>query len=428
MTRPAGTGPTETGPAGTGPAGTGRGTSRNGISRRGALGLVGAGALGAGIGVAAPTLRATAGAPPASLAFHGPHQAGITSPVQGHLHFAAYDVTARDRAALVRLLQRWTDAAAALTAGREVGRDGALAGPALAPPEDTGEALGHSAARLTLTFGLGPGLFDDRFGLAASRPAALADLPRFPGDALEPGRSGGDLCGQACADDPQVAVHAVRNLTRIASGTAAVRWAQLGFGRASVTSTAETTPRNLFGFKDGTANVKSDDTAALDEHVWAAAADGAAWMAGGSYLVARQIRMLTDTWDRTSLQEQEQIIGRTKGEGAPLGSRREHDEVVPSALPTRSHVALAHPSAHGGARMLRRGYNFVDGADGFGHLDAGLFFLAYQRDPRRAFVPVQRALARSDVMNEYVRHVGSSLWAVPPGVQPGGWIGQTLLS
>ena len=64
---------------------------------------------------------------------------------------------------------------------------------------------------------------------------------------------------------------------------------------------------------------------------------------------------------------------------------------------------------------------------GSGHLDAGLFFLAYQRDPRRAFVPIQTELARHDAMNEYVRHTGSSLWAVPPGVGPGGWWGETLL-
>ena len=161
--------------------------------------------------------------------------------------------------------------------------------------------------------------------------------------------------------------------------------------------------------------------------MWAAPGDGAPWMAGGSYLVARQIRMLVETWDRASLQEQEQVTGRTKREGAPLGGRSERDAVVPAALPPASHVALAHPSAHGGARMLRRGYNVVSGADGLGHLDAGLFFLAYQRDPRRAFVSVQRALSRSDAMGEYLRHTGSSLWAVPPGVPPGGWVGQTLL-
>ncbi len=304
----------------------------------------------------------------------------------------------RPTGALVALLQRWTRAAAALTSGREIGRDGALGGSSLAPPDDTGEALGHDASRLTLTFGFGPSLFDDRFGLSGSRPAALADLPAFPGDALDVARSGGDLCVQACADDRQVAVRAIRNLTRLAAGTAAARWAQLGFGKAAVTSD-EPTPRTLFGFKDGTANLRGGDERALAEHVWAGAEDGAPWMVGGSYLVARRIRMLIEIWDRTGLREQELLTGRTKGEGAPLGSAREQDPLVPAVLPADSHVALAHPSAHGGAAMLRRGYNFVDGTDGLGHLDAGLFFLAYQRDPRRAFVRVQRALAGADRMS-----------------------------
>ena len=222
-------------------------------------------------------------------------------------------------------------------------------------------------------------------------------------------------------------MHAVRNLTRIAAGRAAVRWAQLGFGKASSTEASAPTPRNLFGFKDGTANVLGDDQDALDEQVWAHRSDGSAWMAGGSYLVARRIRMTIETWDRTSLDEQEHIIGRTKRVGAPLGSARERDKVVPDRLPPAAHVGLAHPSRHGGARLLRRGFNFVDGSDGLGHLDAGLFFLAYQRDPRRQFVPIQAELARNDTMNEYVRHTGSSVWAVPPGVGPTGWWGETLL-
>ncbi len=155
-------------------------------------------------------------------------------------------------------------------------------------------------------------------------------------------------------------------------------------------------------------------------------------MADGSYLVARRIRMTIETWDRTSLREQEQVVGRDKREGAPLGAVHERDPIELSALPVDSHVALAHPARNGGARLLRRGYNFVDGSDGLGHLDAGLFFLAYQRDPRTGFVPIQRALSRSDAMNEYLRHTSSSLWAVPGGVgagagESGGWWGQSLL-
>ena len=391
------------------------------LSRRSLLGLVGAGAVGLGAGSALPLAGGTERSD--RVAFHGEHQAGITTAVQGHLHLASFDVTTTDRADLVRLLQRWTAAAERLTAGREVG--GGTGGEPLAPPDDAGEAVGHGAARLTLTLGLGPSLFDGRFGLADRRPAALADLPAFARDALEPARCGGDLAVQACADDPQVAVHAVRTLSRLAAGAAAVRWAQLGFGRASTTTADQPTTRNLFGFKDGTANLT--DESGQREHLWAQAGDGAEWMGGGSYLVARRIAMTVETWDRASLQEQERVTGRTKAEGAPLGGSRERDPVDVAALPADAHVALAHPSAHGGARMLRRGYSYVDGTDGLGHLDAGLFFLAYQRDPRRAFVPVQTALSRSDAMMEYLRHTGSSLWAVPPGIRPGGWWGDTLL-
>ena len=399
--------------------------TRRGLSRRQLLGLAGAGAVGMGVGVgtAAAAERAGAGSPDDRVVpFTGAHQAGISTAVQGNLHFAAYDVVTTDRAALADLLRRWTDAAGAMCSGGQVG-SGALGGSDLAPPDDTGEALDLPPSRLTITVGFGPTLFDGRFGLADRRPAALVDLPHFPADALDPARCGGDLAIQACADDPQVAVHAIRNLTRIAFGRATIRWSQLGFGRTSKTSAAQATPRNLFGFKDGTDNLATAETAALDEHVWATGA----WMQGGSYLVARRIEMTIENWDRTSRSEQEQVIGRTKGEGAPLGLAHEFAAFRPSSLPADSHVALAHPDRHGGARLLRRGYNFVDGSDGVGHLQAGLFFLAYQRDPRTAFIPVQLALSRHDAMREYVRHTGSGIWACPPGVAPGGSWGDALL-
>ena len=305
------------------------------VSRRGLLGALGVGAAG----VAAVSVGAVAGArgdtggPRRSepvVPFHGPHQAGVATSVQAHLHFAAFDVTASDVDGLRSLLQDWTVAARELTAGRPVG-DGAVGGSPLAPPDDTGEALDVTAHRLTLTVGFGASLFDDRFGLASRRPEALVDLPHFPGDVIDPVRSDGDLVVQACADDPQVAVHAIRNLSRIAAGRAAIRWAQLGYGKAASTDRSQPTPRNLFGFKDGTANPSGADTATLDEHVWVAEDDAAspdeAWMAGGSYLVARRISMLIETWDRTPLGEQETLVGRDKGEGAPLGRRKEFDPV-----------------------------------------------------------------------------------------------------
>ncbi|MFB7271946.1 iron uptake transporter deferrochelatase/peroxidase subunit [Streptomyces sp. NPDC056244] len=405
-------------------------------SRRSLLGWGGAGlALGAvAAGGAVAAVRDGDSATPAAdtgaaVPFHGPHQSGIATAVQDRLHFAAFDVTTKDRAELAQLLKDWTRAAERMTAGHAVG-EGAYGGLPEAPPDDTGEALGLKPSRLTLTLGVGPGLFaEDRFGLAARRPAALVDLPKFPGDNLDPARGGGDLCVQACADDPQVAVHAIRNLARIGFGKVAVRWSQLGFGKTSSTTPDAQTPRNLFGFKDGTNNIAGTDTAALDKHVWVAEKDGPGWMAGGSYLVARRISMRIETWDRTSLQEQEDVFGRDKGEGAAVGRAREHDKPDLRAMLPTSHVRLAHPDSHHGARMLRRGYSFTDGTDGLGRLDAGLFFLAYQRDIRDAFIPVQRSLARSDALNEYIQHVGSAVFAIPPGVRDkDDWWGRALIS
>jgi len=417
------------------------------LSRRAALGLagatVGAGVVGIGAGVAAD--RAVLGASTASSTtypFYGAQQAGITTPAQDRLHFAAFDTApGLDRDGLIELLHDWTVAAARMTQGRPAGKYGPATGPVDAPPDDTGEALDLPAAGLTLTFGFGPTLFrttagEDRFGIASRRPAALVDLPRFPGDALVEAISGGDLCVQACSDDPQVAVHAIRNLSRIAFGRAAIRWSQLGFGRTSSTSRAQVTPRNLFGFKDGTANIKSEDASIVEDQVWAGSGDGASWMAGGSYLVARKIRMVIETWDRQQLGEQERIIGRDKGEGAPLSGGTEF--TAPNFLALAkdggtkidpaSHVRLAHPSVNSGAQLLRRGYNFVDGNDELGRLNAGLFFIAFQRDPRKQFIPIQQRLASSDLMNEYTRHVGSGVFAVPPGAKEGSFVGAGLFA
>jgi deferrochelatase/peroxidase EfeB len=407
------------------------------VSRRRAIGLAGAGVAGiaGAAAVGGALIRSAdeekAAGPGASdaVAFHGAVQGGIVTPAQDRLHFVAFDVVTKDRAQLVQMLKDWTAAAARMTAGLDAGDVGATAGILEAPPDDTGEAIGLPASGLTLTVGFGPGLFrdasgKDRFGLADRKPAALADLPHFPGDLIQPELSGGDICVQACANDPQVAVHAIRNLARIGMGVVTVRWSQLGFGRTSSTSTSQATPRNLFGFKDGTANLKAEETTLLKEHLWVQPGDGPEWMTGGSYAVTRKIRMLIESWDRTSLGEQETIVGRTKGEGAALGRAKEFDEIDlvskngdgDPLIPVDAHVRLAHPTVNKEARLLRRGYNFVDGSDGLGRLNAGLFFIAYQRDPRTAFVPVQLNLARHDALNEYIRHVSSGLFACPPGV------------
>jgi deferrochelatase/peroxidase EfeB len=366
--------------------------------------------------------------------FHGDHQAGIATPAQDRLVFGSFDLTVGSAAELRELLRTWTAAAVKMTTGEPVGP---VATQPEAPPIDTGEALGLAAAKLTVTFGLGPGVFDDRFGLARSRPRALQPLGPLPGDYLEPARSGGDICVQACADDPQVAFHAVRNLGRIARGAAELRWLQLGFGRTSSTTSDQVTPRNLQGFKDGTNNLKADDADALARYVWVGSDEPQQWFRGGTYLVARRIRMLIEAWDRTSLGEQEQTIGRFKTTGAPLTGGSEHTTVDltaqnPDGLPViaaNAHIRLAGHAANDGERILRRGYSYTDGIDPVtGQLDAGLFFVAFQRDPHAQFAAIQRRLGSDDALNEYVRHTSSAVFAIPPGVSRGGYVGEQLFA
>jgi deferrochelatase/peroxidase EfeB len=380
--------------------------------------------------------RDDGGRGPAVVPFHGEHQAGIATPAQDRLVFAAFDTPATTKRELREVLRAWTDAAERMTRGLPVGP---VEGPLRAPPLDTGEALGLPAARLTITFGLGPGLFDARrgLGLASRRPAALRDLPPLPGEVLDPARSGGDLCVQACADDPQVAFHAVRNLARLTRGATQLRWLQLGFGRTSATTSAQVTPRNLHGFKDGTNNVKADDAAALAEHVWVGRDEPQAWLRGGTYLVCRRIRMLIETWDRSSLDDQQLTIGRFKDSGAPLTGRAEHDPVDLAArdadgqpvIPVDAHIRLASAAENGGVRILRRGYSYTDGIDPrTGELDAGLFFVCFQRDPGRQFAALQRKLGSVDALREYIQHTSSAVFAVPPGVRPGGHVADALFA
>ncbi|HET7506948.1 MAG TPA: iron uptake transporter deferrochelatase/peroxidase subunit [Solirubrobacterales bacterium] len=405
-------------------------------TRRRFLASAGAGAAGLGLGAAGGFLVGQESADAdgegtGSVAFYGPHQAGIDTPAQDRLHFAAFDLLTEDPGELRELLREWTLAAAEATAGEMVG---SVNDVPLAPPDDTGETVGLLPSSLTVTIGFGPSLFEKPgLGLAGKRPAALKPLPPLPGDELDPAESGGDTCVQACSDDPQVAFHAIRNLARIGRGTVAMRWSQLGFGRTATTSRSQDTPRNLMGMKDGTANIKAEDTEAMDRFVWVGG-EGPAWMRGGSYMVTRRIRMLLEVWDRASLQDQERTIGRHKYSGAPLGGS---DEFEPLPLdeqrnghpliPVDSHVRLASAKENSGARILRRGYSFTDGVDeSLGELEAGLFFICFQRDPAKQFVPIQERLGSIDALNEYIKHVGSALFAVPPGAKPGGYIGEGL--
>jgi deferrochelatase/peroxidase EfeB len=406
----------------------------SGVTRRRLLGA-GAGTVG-GIALAgggyAVGKEAEADDPTAqgaqTVPFHGRHQAGIATEAQDRLHFAAFDLTLDTADELRELLMAWTRAAALMTAGRPAGAPNRAQ---FVPPADTGEAFGLPPSRLTVTFGLGPTAFErrgeDRFGLRDRMPSALRPLPLLPGDELDPDSSGGDLCVQACANDPQVAFHAVRNLTRLARGAVIMRWSQLGFGRTSTTTRSQSTPRNLMGLKDGTKNLRAEDTKALAKHVWVGS-EGPAWMRDGTYLVARRIRMLIETWDRASLKDQEDTIGRHKYSGAPLGSSDEFDPVDAERLPVDAHVRLSEQKTHG-QFLLRRGYSFTDGMDArTGQLDAGLFFICFQRDAHRQFVPIQRRLGLNDALNEYIKHVGSGLFAVPPGASRTGFVGERLFS
>jgi len=359
----------------------------------GAAAAVGGGIVHESRSGAAPA-SAGASAQPPTVPFHGVHQAGILTPAQSDLRFAAFDFIGSGKEDLHDLLRAWTRAAATLTAGRS------LAPPhedPAKPPTDTGETAGLAPARLTLTFGLGPTLFE-KVGLGSKRPPQLADIPHFPFDELDPDNSYGDLCVQACADDPQVAFHAVRALTRIGFGTVALRWIQSGF--LSVPKDGDT-KRNLMGFKDGTANPSTTDAAMMKSNVWANTGDGQDWMANGSYLVSRKIEIHIEVWDSSAESEQEGVFGRHKASGAPFGGTKEFDTVHISDIPAMAHIRRANPRQ---GEVTER-----------------------ERDPRAQFVPIQARLAAKDRLNEYIQHVSSAVWAVLPGVEThDGYLGQTL--
>lgn len=415
----------------------------HGLSRRGLLAL--GGGVGLAVGAAAGGAAAVLSRPPAAggadleYPFYGDHQAGITTPAQDRMHFAAFTMRPGSSVAdLIELLQDWTYAASRLTRGVGVSVGGAFDGGPYLPPDDTGEAADLGPSGLTLTFGFGRTLFvaadgTDRFGLAGRLPADFTELPTMVNDFIQPARSGGDLCIQACANDPQVAVHAIRNLTRIAIGRATLAWSQLGFGRTSSTSTSQQTPRNLFGQKDGTNNLKAEEPERLAEHVWIS--DGPSWSQGGSYLIARRIAMTIEVWDGLQLTEQDRVLGRAKGSGAPLSGGSEFtapDFAKAGAdgkplIDPRSHVARTNPANNGGIAMLRRGYNYVDGNDDQGRLDAGLFFIGFVKAPAR-FAAVHTNMARDDMFAEYLKTTSSSVFLVPPGTARDGYVGHALFA
>ena len=375
--------------------------------------------------------------------FFGEHQGGIVTPQQSHIYVAVLDLTSDKRDDVIGLLKSWTDAAARMSKGETAQPILTDDQPEAKAAPDSGDILGLGAAGLTITFGFGPGMFTkdgrDRYGIANRRPAALVDLPRFNGDQLLPQKTGGDIMIQACANDPQVAFHAVRQLARMAYNIASMRWGQAGFASGA----RGKTPRNLMGFKDGTNNPPVADAALMKEFVWANAAD-APWMNGGSYSVVRRIRITLEHWDTMERGFQEQVMGREKYSGAPLGKKNEFDPVDLDAvdkdgnqvIPENSHVRLSNRGSNNGAQILRRSYSYNDGTDFYierwppwrqeTEYDAGLIFIAFQGDPRTGFIPINERLSKFDMMNQFTTHVGSGVFACPPGARPGSFIGAGL--
>jgi deferrochelatase/peroxidase EfeB len=405
-----------------------------GFSRRGLFFGATAGAVGAVAMHGAAQAATTQGAEDVidltqSYPFYGNGgQAGISTPPQRHSMYMTFDLTTTQRESLQVLLAMWSGAIAQMMRGATIGQ--------VEPSQpnnvgfDTGEALNLDPASLTVTIGLGPKVFSDTYGLAQQKPALLRALKQLPSDAFDPNLTGGDLSLHACADDPQVAYHAIRDLARIAknTGSAATRWTVMGFGRASA-GKGQTTPRNLLGFKDGTRNIRTDEDFA--RFVWVN--DGPAWQRQGSYQVVRKIQMRIENWDTDRISDQNNIFGRHKVSGAPLTGTSEFDTpdfaktdtAGHPVIPLNSHIRLAAHENNNGIKILRRPYNYTDGINQFGQLDAGLFFMSYQNDPAH-FEQLQTKLGASDALNEYISHIGSGIFFVPPAPKEGNYIAQDM--
>ncbi|EST37527.1 hypothetical protein N566_12545 [Streptomycetaceae bacterium MP113-05] len=410
------------------------------LSRRRLIGAAGAaGATGLALGGTTGALAhaATEDDPPPALssvgstrvAFRGTHQCGITTPLQAHGVLAAFDLApGTGRKQTAALLRRWSDTAERLMSTG--GTEGAPDGPA------SGVALDAGPCSLSVTFGFGRGLFA-RTGLTDRMPDALRPLPRFTADALDPERSDGDLWVQIGADDSLVAFHALRVLRAETGDAARLRWQMTGFNRTPGATARPMTPRNLMGQVDGTNNPKPSEED-FDRRIFVPDGGEPDWMAGGSYAVVRRIRMLLDSWDGTPVDQQEQVIGRRKSDGAPLsGGPRATEHTDPDldardssgapAIAGDAHVRVAAPATNGGAAMLRRAFSFHDGLLEDGSPDAGLLFVAWQADPLTGFVPVQRKLDSGDALSAFIRHEASGLFAVPGGPAKGEYVGQRLL-
>lgn len=410
------------------------------ISRRSMLKITGAGA--AGVAVLASGMGGVAKAlgfdildddqtAENKVDFYGKHQSGITTATTSHVYFASLNVLVESQSELRDLFKMWTPLAVRLMNGEQLDE---VSQGVFTPPKDTGESSGLDASNLTVTFGVGPSLFDNKkLGLRGKKPAELNELPHFPQDQLDDKISSGDICIQACADDPQVAFHAVRNLVRAASGKISLKWTQTGFTSMPKVKDKKETPRNLFAFKDGTVNPDTKSASDMKEVVWVQPDESKSWMTNGTYLVVRKIQMHLETWDRTSLQGQEATFGRHRDSGAPIGKKNEFDEVDLDSkdatgnphIPVDSHIALARKVKD---QIMRRGFSYSSGlVDETGAYDAGLLFISFQKNPQQ-FINIQNAMGRVDKLNEYITHRGSGVFACFPGIQKGSYIGEKLFN
>lgn len=401
------------------------GFSRRRLLAGGALSAGGAVAGAATVGLAggkptpAPATGGTVAHGTQTVPFHGVHQAGIDTPAQAYAAFLAFDLRPGvDRAALGRLMRLLCDDAARLTQGR----------PALA---DTEPELAALPARLTVTFGFGPGLFAAA-GLDSRRPRSVAPLPAFAIDRLEERWSGGDLLIQVCADDPLTVTHTQRMLLKDTLAFARPRWTQRGFRHGRGTQDDGVTQRNIMGQLDGTRN-PPPGSPEFDGAVWVDS--GPSWLRGGTTLVVRRIRAEMEKWDAVDTAGKEFAVGRRLDTGAPLTGTREHDlpdytatnALGLTVIPESSHIARAHVDGDR-QRIFRRPYNYDEPPGPDGRADMGLIFAAYQRDIGEQFLPIQRNLAEADLMNDWITPIGSAVFAIPPGCAEGGWVGETLLA